>query len=245
MKAALLVLLTIFLCSCSSYVKSLHKQINRENRAQRSQALQSYYQQNPAMLDRANDRRPIENPVTLGGQRTPKNLMPRVKRQYGNPRARAEDLKDNDDSGSLWSGKNSESFLFVTNNIKRPGDIVIIDVLSKLKDDITEELKRAYPDPPKKKKSQSETADTEVQENNDNEPASDGKDQKVHDKISTQVIESVNKDYLLVRGRKEVLFKDAKRYVEIQALVSRKDITDNDTVKSDRILEPKIRVLRY
>ena len=74
---------------------------------------------------------------------------------------------------------------------------------------------------------------------------SDGKDQKVHDKISTQVIESVNKDYLLVRGRKEVLFKDAKRYVEIQALVSRKDITDNDTVKSDRILEPKIRVLRY
>ncbi|MBC74871.1 MAG: hypothetical protein CME64_02535 [Halobacteriovoraceae bacterium] len=245
MKAALLILTTIFLSSCSSYVKSLHKQINRENRVQRSQALQNYYQQHPGMLDRTNDRRPIQNPVTLGGQRTPKNLMPRVKRQYGNPRARAEDLKDNDDSGSLWSGKNSESFLFVTNNIKRPGDIVIIDVLSKLKDDITEELKRAYPDPPKKKKGQSESAETAEETQAATEPSAEGKDQKVHDKISTQVVESVNKDYLLVRGRKEVLFKEAKRYVEIQALVSRKDISDNDTVKSDRILEPKIRVLRY
>ncbi|MCO4753890.1 MAG: flagellar basal body L-ring protein FlgH, partial [Bacteriovoracaceae bacterium] len=179
--------------------------------------------------------------------RTPKNVYPKVKRNYGqaNQRVRAEDLKDNDSDGSLWSGKNSESFLFVTNNIKKPGDIVIIDVLSKLKDDITEELKRAYPDPPKKKK-KDDKAEGEQENVADAAAApAEGSEKEVHDKISTQVVESVNKDYLLLRGRKEVLFKNAKRYVEVQALVSRKDIADNDTVKSNRMLEPKIRVLRY
>lgn len=253
---ALLAIASLFLfSSCASYVQALHRQISQEQRTDnRNPAPQGAYQQqyrnqNPYM--RAGDRRPIQNPKTLGGYPTTsnqKNVYPQVKREYGSPRVRAEDLKDNGGDGSLWSGQNSESFLFVTNNIKKPGDIVIIEVLSKLKDDITDELKRNYPDPVKKK--DSEEADAEkkepepqVAENPANQNKADEK--KVHDKISTQVVESINKDYLLLRGRKEVVFKKAKRFIEVQALVSRRDITDNDTVTSDRILEPKIRVLRY
>ncbi|MEX1099194.1 MAG: flagellar basal body L-ring protein FlgH, partial [Bacteriovoracaceae bacterium] len=200
-------------------------------------------------LAQGDDRRPIQNPKTLGGYPAAskqRNVYPKVKRQYGSRRARAEDLRDNQDDGSLWSGKNSESFLFVTNNIKKRGDIVIIEVLTEMKEDITAELKRTFPDRPSKKKKEGD----EKEEGEDKEAlqaaqAENSNEKEVHDKISTQVIESINRDYLLVRGRKEVVFKKAKRYIEIQALVSRKHITDNDTVKSDRVLEPKIRVLRY
>lgn len=255
MKSLLAVLTLFIFTSCASYVKALHSQIDRGERAKRSrvaapQAAYPGYAQN--RYSRNGDRRPIQNPKTLGGYpttNTQKNRNPQVMREYGSPRVKADDLRDNSDDGSLWSGKNSESFLFVTNNIKKRGDIVIIEVLSSLKDNITEELKRAYPDPPKKK-SEGED-DKKEEEKKEEEPKvasagnDKGKDKKVHDKISTQVMDTVNKDYLLLRGRKEVVFKKAKRYIEVQALVSRKDITDNDTVASDKILEPKVQVLRY
>lgn len=244
--------LTLF-GSCANYVRALHSQIDRGERAQQGRPAQSppgNYQRPYNRFSRDNDRRPINNPKTLGGYpvTNSNNVPPSVSRNYGKKRHTAEDLKDNGADGSLWSGKNSESFLFVTNNIKKRGDIVIIDVLSKLKDEIQEELKRAYPDPVKKVGSKDDEKKQETEEEPQtaqNSPNTEDNDQKVHDKISTQVVDSINKDYLMLRGRKEVVFKKAKRYIEVQALVSRKDITDNDTVASDRILEPKIRVLRY
>lgn len=250
----ILLLTTGLFGSCANYVRALHSQIDRGERAQQgrpAQAPQARYQNQYNRYSRDGDRRPINNPKTLGGYpvKNSNSVPPSVERNYGKKRYTAEDLKDNGGDGSLWSGKNSESFLFVTNNIKKRGDIVIIDVLSKLKDDIQEELKRAYPDPVKKTADKGEEENKEeVQDEAQTAQAAPGaKDdaKKVHDKISTQVVDSINKDYLMLRGRKEVVFKKAKRYIEVQALVSRRDITDNDTVASDRILEPKIRVLRY
>mgnify|MGYP000613221679 CR=1 FL=1 len=60
----------------------------------------------------------------------------------------------------------------------------------------------------------------------------------------TSVVERINQDYLVLKGRKEVLFKDNKHYVEIQTVVSQKDINKQDTVVSRKLLEPKINVLR-
>ncbi len=48
----------------------------------------------------------------------------------------------------------------------------------------------------------------------------------------------------LIKGRKNVLFKNRKRMVEVQALVSRKDIGDNDVINSDAILESNVSVVR-
>ena len=45
--------------------------------------------------------------------------------------------------------------------------------------------------------------------------------------------------------KKEVMYKNYKRYFEIQAIVSQKDISSRDTVSSMKLLEPKINVLRY
>jgi flagellar basal body L-ring protein FlgH len=191
------------------------------------------------------DARPIANPLTLGG---PQEQAKDVRRKF-NKRYTAEDLKDNSDSTSLWNGKNSESFLFVQNNVKRKGDVVIIEVLGSLKEDITSELKRAYPDPVKPKKADGDdNKDAEKPEPKEEvakAPATKKDDGKVYDKISTMVVEEVNKDYLMVRGRKEVVFKERKRYVELRALVSRKNIKDNDTVSSKNLLEPKVMALRY
>jgi flagellar basal body L-ring protein FlgH len=233
-----LIILSLLLTSCASYVNSIHKKIDNENRGKRAQ-YQRYM--NPQ------DRRPISNPVTLGGAsaNTRANLPPQTQRQYqsrGSKRYRAEDLKDNDGDGSLWSGQNSDSFLFIKNNMKRKGDIIIVDVYSQLKKQIQDELGRAYPEKAVKAK-KGDTKDAPKEEKAA-EVTKDSPD-KVYDKISASVIEQVNQDYILIRGRKEIMYKKFKRYFEIQALVSQKDISANDTVASKKVLESKIKVLRY
>lgn len=242
MKITAIFLLLVF-TSCASYVNNLHRQIENEENSLRMQRMRQ--------AQKIGDQRPIQNPITLNdiaSANNQKNNYPNVKRQYNSPGARrykADDLVDNQSDGSLWSGKNSESFLFVNNNLKQKGDIVIVEVLKGLKEKIQDELKRNFPDSPKAK---SKTDDNDKKE----EPApsvSSGSGpenaNKVFDKISTVVIEQVNQDYLLIRGRKEVMYKDFKRYFEIQAIVSQKDVSSRDAVSSIKLLEPKINVLRY
>ena len=176
---------------------------------------------------------------------TLKALKSSLRQRVGKKRIQANDLKDNSSDGSLWSGKNSESFLFVTNNLKRKGDIVIIEVLSGLKGKIQSELKRSFPESPSKNKKGKggDEAPSEAAAPAASNAAEDPN--KVYDKISTTVVEQMNQDYLLVRGRKEILYKKFKRYFEIQAIVSQKDISSQDTITSTKLLEPKINVLRY
>ena len=239
----------MIMSSCATYVKNMHRQIDYEQRQQNGLVQRP---RNPRVIQqRRYQSSPIKNPITLGGSSTNTRNTPNLAPEnnynydgYGKRRVTAEDLKDKQQSGSLWTGKHSESFLFVTNNIKRAGDIVIVEVMSSLKDTIQDELKRTFPERAKKKgkgkkveEKKKESPPTEVSKSEDSK--------KVHDKISTQVIEEVNKDYLLVRGRKEVMFKTRRRVIEFQALVSRKDISDDDAVKSTKVLEPKVSVLRY
>lgn len=235
----LLLIFLFLLSSCSSYVQSIHKQIDNEERVKKTRLTRAQ--------DRFKNQKPIRNPVILNGHpsaNTQKNLPPGIKRRYnskGTRRYRASDLVDNQDDGSLWSGKNSESFLFVNNSLKRQGDIVIIEVMQDFKEKIQEELKRAFPKRKKSKKKKEDTAETKKAATNDKPEGGN----KVYDKISTVVMEQVNQDYLLVRGRKEIMYKKFKRYFEVQAIVSQKDISSRDSVSSVKLLEPKINVLRY
>lgn len=117
-------------------------------------------------------------------------------------------------------------------------------MLAKLRNEITLELKRAFPDNPYETAKAPATAATPAT------PAAGaaapaatdaGSDT---DKISSVVVEEINREHLLIKGRKNVLFKNRKRMVEVQALVSRKDITDNDSVSSDSIIESNVTVVR-
>ena len=251
MRLLLIIAFLFSFVSCSSYVNRIHQQISAEKGGRRYQQRgHDPYARYRNRYNRTSDKRPIQNPVTLGGYANTtnnRNYAPRNNRDYNsNGRTRAQDLRDNSQDGSLWTSKNSGSFLFVTNNIKKKGDIVIVEVMARLKETIQEELKRTFPERKNKKSSKDAKGGKEEETKTAATPAAGSNNEnEVYDKISTQVVEHVNDDYLLVSGQKEVFFRDSKRRIRIQGLVPKKNINDNDSIDSDSLLEPKITVLRY
>jgi flagellar L-ring protein precursor FlgH len=253
MKTVTLFLL-LFLVSCAGFVDQVHRQIDRDEKVtthtreyQPKDRYAAYRAQN--RFHPENDKRPIKNPLTYSLGSDPSGQMkPAVKRDYRPQRAKAEDFVDDDNSGSLWANQGSSSSLFTYQNDKHTGDMVIINVLENLRNQISAELKRTFPDKPKRSgKELKEGAEgdkkaaqgaPQAPNNQDNEM-----DMKVYDKVSGTVMEEISKDYIVLRGRKEVIFKKEKRSIEVQALVSRKDIMENDYVNSDKLLEQRVFIL--
>jgi flagellar L-ring protein precursor FlgH len=253
---------------CSNYVQRMHQEIDR-GKGQRALNVDqrekfNMYRNNEKGEFRSLDyRNQVEPSVSTSAK---KNLNPAVKRFYQSSKRRynAEDLVDNEDSGSLWATNGQESFLFSKNNYKRNGDILVLNVKHSLKQEIGAELARAFPTFPEKstdKKKEGNDSKEKGKEGEDQKaPASEDKakpvadaennpkapidPEKVYDKLSAVVIEEINKDHLLIRGRKDVLYKKSKRTIEVQALVSRRDILDDDTVDSANIIESNVNVLR-
>lgn len=130
------------------------------------------------------------------------------------------------------------------------GDIIQIKVAKSLKDEISVELNRRFPPPPSEEKEEGGSKDGAKKEDAKPEAAaaasgeSSGDPTKIYDQISGLVVEEINKDHLLVRGRKDLLFRSRKRLVEVQALVNKKDIGDDDSIISSKILESTITVIR-
>jgi flagellar basal body L-ring protein FlgH len=158
---------------------------------------------------------------------------------------KAQDFVDNDSGGSLWANQGSSSSLFTYQNDKHTGDMVIINVLENLRNQISSELKRVFPDKPKKMIDGK--ADPKAAASGASTPASSADqdmDMKVYDKISGTVVEEISKDYILLSGRKDVIYKKEKKSIEVQGLVSRKDIMENDYVNSDKLLDARVFILR-
>ncbi len=226
---------------CSSYVGKIHKEFDRadgKRRPQRKQRDQfDFYRKDHS-----------KGPGTGMSSSQSKVVMPTVKRHYQEEkRVKADDLNDNGSSGSLWVGSGDDNFLFTNDRKKSSGDIVLIDVESSLKNEITAELKRAFPDTVRKPKAKS-AGDKAAAANPAAGAAAPADPQaskeEVFDRISSIVIEEINKDHLLLRGRKFLLYKNRKRLVEVQALVPRRDVTNSDTVDSSNIIESSVNVIR-
>ncbi len=250
MKNLLLRLSPIFMIAvllnigCSSYVSRVHQQIDRE------------YQQmhNPnarAMPSTDTARQAQQGPSTQNSSFQP----PSVQRQYqssqatgsvglgssqGQQRTRAEDLRDNTPSTSLWAS--NESNLFSHSRRRSSGDIVLINVMDRLKKEISLELRRNFPPPRRQQRDQQQEED-EQQEEGSRDVAQEG-ESRIHDRISSVIIEQISRDHVLLRGRKNVLFQNARRLIEVQALVATRDIDNNDSIKSDDIIESQVTVLR-
>ncbi len=189
------------------------------------------------------------------GSATNKSLPPSVKRDYKpeeqvKKRYTSNDLVDKDNSASLWSGEGKDSYLFTTDQRKRNGDIVIINVMGKLKDEITAELKRAFPekialspkDDDSGKKTKSEKKPEAKAIPNPEDAVSNPS--TVYDKISGIIIEEISSNHVLISGRKTLLFRNKKHLIEIQALVNRKNIGFDENVNSDDVLENNVSVMR-
>ncbi len=240
----LLILLTVFnLSSCASYIAKMHRQLDGELGHQDNGKRRDNFDQF-RRAPRRNSNYQSPNKFSSSNQRY---ISPKVKRQYApmtNSRKRytANDLNDNDNSGSLWTNERGPATnLFIDTKRKSNGDIILIHVKNKLKNEISMELKRVIPPPPTKKKDDEKgkkpASTAAAPENNDNE-------NKIYDKISGVVVEEIKENHVLLRGRKYVLFNNRKRMVEVQALVARRDIASDDSVDSDSILEQSIKVLR-
>jgi len=246
--------LLFFLVSCAGFVDNIHRQMDREDKIvkgtreyQPKDRYAAYRAQN--RFHPENDKRPIKNPLTYSLGSDPSGQMkPPVKRDYRPQRYKADDFVDDVSSGSLWANQGSSSSLFTYQNDKHTGDMVIINVLENLRNQISAELKRTFPDKPRrsgKEVSSKEGADEKKEAANSASPNKEDNemDMKVYDKISGTVMEEISKDYIVLRGRKEVIFKKEKRSIEVQALVSRKDIMENDYVNSDKLLEQRVFIL--
>jgi flagellar basal body L-ring protein FlgH len=259
MKIATLILISslMLLTSCSSFIDGMYRDLDRQDRADVDGENEAYpdqfdqYRKNTKRKTSAVYNKPGRNRGEVSTN-TQKNLDPEVKRQYQDERVAlkrvsAADLTDTGNDGSLWGGGDPNAFLFATSKSKSAGDIVQINVLNKLKNEITLELKRAFPDNPYEGKKPEAGATPAAgapaaAAAAAAAPVADAID--AQDKISGVVVEEINREHLLIKGRKNVLFRNRKRMVEIQALVSRKDIADNDTVNSDAILESNVSVVR-
>jgi flagellar L-ring protein precursor FlgH len=262
MKIVTLIFLTSLslLTSCGSFIDGMYKDLDHQDRVSSDEAEDSREQPDQFDQYRKNTKRRTSSVYNKPGRNrgmvstdTSKNVSPDVKRQYQDERVAlkrttASDLTDNGSDGSLWGGSDPNAFLFATSKSKTSGDIVQINVLPKLRNEITLELKRAFPDNPYEAKAieekKSETPGVAATPPAANPTAKGAEAGADTDRISGVVVEEINREHLLIKGRKTVLFKNRKRMVEVQALVSRKDILDNDSVSSDAILESNVSIVR-
>ncbi len=265
------ILLCLLLQSCAGMVNQMYTDFDRADGYSAPEAPSKgnfdLYRGNPQF--KSNSRPPTSAMTNRQGLSSSQQneVMPSVQRQYtteiaGKRRVRADDLRDNGASGSLWSTNDGNTNNLFTNNRNiTNGDIVLINVYNKLKNEITLELKRAFPEPlaaqtaanktedkanPAKPKADEVTTSQASQKSagDDNFDEGGTGTNRVYDRISSVVIEQIDDQHLLLRGRKDVLYKNRKRLIEIQALIPKRDLNDNNTVNSDSILEQTITVLR-
>ena len=222
----LLLCLNFALLGCSNYIAKLHREL--DNKKVANSSLDFYRKKASAPL----------GPIA-------------IKRQYQNieqarQRHQAGDLYDQTNTESLWNGQGKDPYLFVDIQRKKPGDIVIINVMDKLKEQITMELKKAFPITFKTKKDNAAPAEAKPADSSttaSNTPAA-GNDGTIYDRISSVITEEINPHHFLLRGRKEIVFNEIKRTIEIQALVDRKAINAEDILNSSNILESHIVVVK-
>ena len=101
-----------------------------------------------------------------------------------------------------------------------------------LKAKIQSELERSFSKNKGESSSTNEPKDTNIES------------KKVFDKISSIVNKEIRSNHVLLIGRKELIFENIKRLIEVSALVNRRDISSDDTIDSSKILQTKIRTLR-
>ena len=207
--------------------------------------MKQHYSPYKSRFNRDGDKRPIKDPTTYSmndGGPSSGQMKPSVKREYRPQRYKADDFKDDDSAGSLWANQGNSASLFTYQNDKHTGDMVIVNVLENLRNQISSELKRVFPDKPKLNNGKVDAKATAAAAA---APANtEEMDMKIYDKISGTVMEEISKDYILLRGRKDVIFKKEKKSIEVQGLVSRKDIMENDYVNSDRLLDTRVFIIR-
>jgi len=187
-----------------------------------------------------NMHKEFDNYENRGGSRSLQSSSQLEEIAQEDKRYNAGDFKDTGGNNSLWVGNGKENFFSSGGVRKEKGDLVTINVYNKLKNQITGELSRIYP---------SELADSEQGSSPSPKPAqpennSQNATSEIQDKISVVVTKEVRDNHLILTGRKQIIFKENRHLVEVQALVHRKDIATDDSLDSNKIIQSTVKVLR-
>ena len=247
MKKFKLLILTslIFISSCSSYVSKIYRQLDKEEKINKKRKIDLFDQFRNSKGASNSLKPPISTKET-------KKLRPTTKRLYKKrppfkKRFSADDLNENSNQ-SLWFGNGLDNDFFVENKRKRNGDIILVDMKPTLRNIITRELKKAFPKRKKKKVARTgEKAEEKKPKGEPNEQENENKEPGLDEtvgQLSSVVTEEINNLYVIIRGRKEVLFRKRKRLIEIQGLIARKDVSPDDKITSDKFLESSIKIIR-
>lgn len=256
MKFILLLLMAYLSFGCASYIEKFHRRFDAEAGVVR-QTNSVNSPKDKSGRDRFDFYRNVKSGTPSSRQTAV--MRPKTKRTYTSSRVarkryKANDLYDNGTDGSLWQSNSSSGFLFGVDTIVSSGDIVVINVQKDLKSDIASELKRAFPvsrpKPAAKRKvaaAKGAKADDKKAEKKPEKAAAEKEEvgeTKIYDKVSSIVVEEINNEHLLLKGRKYLLYRGKKRAIEVQALVARRDLKDDKTLNSDDILEATLRVIQ-
>jgi flagellar L-ring protein precursor FlgH len=258
MRLIFLLLISQLTVSCASYIEKFHRQFDAQQGIVRD-TNSANSPKDKRGRDRFDFYRQPRDPNKVSSRQV-SVMRPKTKRTYNNSRPvrrryKANDLYDNGGDGSLWQSNTTSGFLFGVDTIVSSGDIVVINVQKDLKSDIAGELKRAFPTvrpKPVARKTASKGKAGKDGANKKEEAktaAAPGKKEevgetKIYDKVSSIVVEEINGEHLLLKGRKYLLYKGKKRAIEVQALVARRDVKDDKTLNSDNILEATLRVIQ-
>ncbi len=273
-KISLDLLLTFALCSCASYVNHMHKKFDEYDKKQEETKKDYQEDEKKPLAYCKKDHLPYksnlnitkllskykESKSTHYHSRQDKSYLKNHKQHKEDKktkqRYKARDLSDNDDHRSLWinnQDQNQVNYLFTKNETKQVGDIVLIHVYNKFKNEITQELKRIFPKKKKIKKTpkspENSTQETSLTSSTVS-PEEKGKEEKeihnnnVKDKISGIIFDEIKNNHLLIKGRKQIFYSNRKRTIEVQALVARNAVNDSDVIKSDDFLDFSIEVVK-
>ena len=90
------------------------------------------------------------------------------------------------------------------------------------------------PDPKKSPNPSPEPIVESIREKNDN----------IQEKISSIIIDEITDDHIIITGQKQLVYRNKKRTIQVDALVARKNIDENDIIQSDNFLDFKIKVVK-
>ncbi len=250
---SLFLLILFFFTSCASYVNKMHRRISYEEKMQHRQ--QGHGWPYPKKNSREYDRRPVSNPITYTSPQ--EGSTPPTPKTLG--RYTASDFIDQDSGGSLWG--NYDGIRSAENrrlNLQL-GEIVVINVLQSFKEDISRELRRharqstpsfmpATSAPargaasarrsPQQNEQQSQAQSQAASEDNQDEAVI------VYDKIPSRVHHELSNRHVILKGSKEVFFRNDKLMVEVEAMVLKEHIAEDGSIHSDHIIESRVKVMR-
>jgi flagellar L-ring protein precursor FlgH len=259
----LLVSFNYLVSGCSSFVERIQADIYR----QKGQSAPLY---NNAMKQKTTkfDELKITDPLTYTayGDNGAKDKAAPGTRKTRN------DFIDGGNGGSLWGTYDNTTSFFTNAMTIRETDIIVLEVLEDMKKTITRELRKAYPPhmggsilsaahASNQSKIQRDAASTSASASAKDPaainpltgPIAGGADKEdadkevaeiVYDKISTRVVERISSDHVILKGKKEVIFRGKKRYIEIEAMAKAAEIEEGGKLKSDKIIESRVTVLK-